>query len=62
MEQVKRTDTTAGFVPVKRRWVVEQTNGALMLLAMGADQVSEVVQRSVGQRNRGGVRQRRGSR
>jgi transposase len=31
VEQVKRTDTTAGFVPVKRRWVVEQTNGTLML-------------------------------
>lgn len=29
--QVKRSDTTAGFVPVKRRWVVEQTNGTLML-------------------------------
>jgi transposase len=31
VEQVKRNDTTAGFVPVKRRWVVEQTNGTLML-------------------------------
>lgn len=31
VEQVKRTDSTAGFVPVKRRWVVEQTNGTLML-------------------------------
>jgi transposase len=31
VEQVKRSDTTAGFVPVKRRWVVEQTNGILML-------------------------------
>jgi transposase len=31
VEQVKRSDTTAGFVPVKRRWVVEQTNGTLML-------------------------------
>ncbi len=29
--QVKRADTTAGFVPVKRRWVVEQTHGTLML-------------------------------
>jgi transposase len=31
VEQVKHSDTTAGFVPVKRRWVVEQTNGTLML-------------------------------
>jgi transposase len=31
VEQVKRSDSTAGFVPVKRRWVVEQTNGTLML-------------------------------
>jgi transposase len=31
VEQVKRSDTTAGFVPVKRRWVVEQTHGTLML-------------------------------
>jgi transposase len=31
VEQVKRGDTTAGFVPVKRRWVVEQTHGTLML-------------------------------
>lgn len=31
VEQVLRSDTTAGFVPVKRRWVVEQTNGTLML-------------------------------
>jgi transposase len=35
VEQVKRSDTTGGkalgFVPVKRRWVVEQTNGILML-------------------------------
>ncbi len=31
VEQVKRNDTTAGFVPVKRRWVVEQTHGTLML-------------------------------
>jgi transposase len=31
VEQVKRNDTRAGFVPVKRRWVVEQTNGILML-------------------------------
>jgi len=31
VEQVLRSDTTAGFVPVKRRWVVEQTHGTLML-------------------------------
>lgn len=31
VEQVKRGDITAGFVPLKRRWVVEQTNGTLML-------------------------------
>lgn len=31
VEQVKRADTGSGFVPVKRRWVVEQTNGTLML-------------------------------
>lgn len=32
VEQVKRSDTTTtGFVPVKRRWVVEQTHGTLML-------------------------------
>jgi transposase len=31
VEQVKRSDTTSGFVPLKRRWVVEQTNGTLML-------------------------------
>jgi transposase len=31
VEQVKRSDTAAGFVPVRRRWVVEQTNGTLML-------------------------------
>jgi len=31
VEQVKRSDTATGFVPVKRRWVVEQTNGTLML-------------------------------
>jgi hypothetical protein len=30
VEQVKRTDTAAGFVPIARRWVVEQTNGTLM--------------------------------
>lgn len=31
IEVVKRSDVTAGFVPVKKRWVVEQTNGTLML-------------------------------
>ncbi|MCG5444976.1 hypothetical protein NIE79_003419 [Micromonospora sp. NIE79] len=31
VEQVKRSDTTAVFVPIARRWVVEQTNGTLML-------------------------------
>ncbi len=31
VEQVKRSDTAAGFVPVPRRWVVEQTHGTLML-------------------------------
>ncbi|MFC7532814.1 IS5 family transposase [Actinoplanes sp. GCM10030250] len=31
IEVVKRTDTTAGFVPVKKRWIVEQVNGTLML-------------------------------
>lgn len=33
VEQVKRSDTTtgSGFVPQKRRWVVEQTHGTLML-------------------------------
>ncbi|WP_328460648.1 IS5 family transposase [Actinoplanes sp. NBC_00393] len=31
VEVVKRSDTTAGFVPVKKRWIVEQVNGTLML-------------------------------
>ncbi|KUL40000.1 IS5 family transposase [Actinoplanes awajinensis] len=31
VEQVKRTDKTPGFVPVRKRWVVEQTNGTLMM-------------------------------
>jgi transposase len=31
VEQVKRADASGGFVPQKRRWVVEQTNGTLML-------------------------------
>jgi transposase len=31
VEQVKRSDASAGFVPIARRWVVEQTHGTLML-------------------------------
>jgi transposase len=31
VEQVKRSDTAAGFVPQARRWIVEQVNGTLML-------------------------------
>lgn len=31
VEVVKRSDAATGFVPQKRRWVVEQTNGTLML-------------------------------
>jgi transposase len=31
VEQVKRSDQQTGFVPQKRRWVVEQTHGTLML-------------------------------
>jgi transposase len=31
VEQVLRSDATSGFVPVAKRWVVEQTNGTLML-------------------------------
>jgi transposase len=31
IEVVKRSDTTAGFVPVRKRWLVEQVNGTLML-------------------------------
>ena len=31
VEQVKRSDTQPGFVPVTKRWVVEQTHGTLML-------------------------------
>ena len=31
VEQVKRSDLSSGFVPVAKRWVVEQTNGTLML-------------------------------
>jgi len=31
VEQVRRSDTRAGFVPVAKRWLVEQVNGTLML-------------------------------
>ena len=31
VQQVKRTEGAAGFVPVPRRWVVERTHGILML-------------------------------
>ena len=31
VEQVKRSDTRPGFVPVAKRWVIEQTHGTLML-------------------------------
>jgi transposase len=31
VEQVKRSDTQAGFVPIAKRWLVEQVNGTLML-------------------------------
>lgn len=31
VEVVKRADTRPGFVPVRRRWIVEQTLGTLML-------------------------------
>lgn len=31
VEQVRRADTRPGFVPVAKRWVVEQTHGTLML-------------------------------
>ncbi|WP_326550156.1 IS5 family transposase [Micromonospora sp. NBC_01813] len=31
VEVVKRSDTRPGFVPVRRRWIVEQTLGTLML-------------------------------
>lgn len=31
VEVVKRSDAATGFVPQKRRWVVEHTNGTLML-------------------------------
>lgn len=31
VEQVLRSDSTAGFVPIAKRWIVEQVNGTLML-------------------------------
>jgi hypothetical protein len=31
VQVVKRSDNLAGFVPVAKRWVVEQTHGTLML-------------------------------
>jgi hypothetical protein len=31
VEQLKRSDTRAAFVPVAKRWLVEQVNGTLML-------------------------------
>jgi transposase len=31
VEVVKRSDVRPGFVPIAKRWVVEQTNGTLML-------------------------------
>ena len=31
VEVVKRSDTRPGFVPVKKRWIVEQALGTLML-------------------------------
>jgi hypothetical protein len=31
VEVVKRSDTEPGFVPIAKRWVVEQVNGMLML-------------------------------
>ena len=31
VEVVKRSDTKPGFVPIAKRWVVEQVNGTLML-------------------------------
>ncbi len=31
VDVVKRGDTSPGFVPIAKRWVVEQTNGTLML-------------------------------
>ncbi|MDI6106097.1 hypothetical protein QLQ12_46840, partial [Actinoplanes sp. NEAU-A12] len=31
VEVVKRSDVRPGFVPMKKRWLVEQVNGTLML-------------------------------
>ena len=31
VEQVKRSDSRAGFVPIPKRWIVEQVNGTLLL-------------------------------
>jgi hypothetical protein len=31
VEVAKRSDTLPGFVPIAKRWVVEQTNGTVML-------------------------------
>lgn len=31
VEIVKRSDTGPGFVPIRKRWIVEQVNGTLML-------------------------------
>ncbi|WBB50231.1 IS5 family transposase [Verrucosispora sp. WMMA2044] len=31
VEVVKRSDTRPGFVPIRKRWIVEQVNGTLML-------------------------------
>ena len=31
VEQVLRSDSRAGFVPIPKRWIVEQVNGTLML-------------------------------
>ena len=35
VEQVLRSDSRAGFVPIAKRWIVEQVNGTLMLSAVG---------------------------
>jgi hypothetical protein len=31
VDQVKRSDTKPGFVPIAKRWIVEQMHGTLML-------------------------------
>lgn len=31
IEVVKRCDSRAGFVPIAKRWIVEQVNGTLMM-------------------------------